>query len=461
MIDIQDTRSIIIVLGCLINKPSLLIESGIQLSTKDFPKRFHKIIFSTIKSLYNSEIQHIDNVAIDSYIAQYPEQYKIFEDENGLEWVEKAVELTNIDMFDYHAERVKKFTLLRNLKDNGFDIGKIYNEEDEEKLKLFDKMSINDIINFYNKLILDIESDIIQLNSSSHIGQGLKELKEELSTTPTMGLNTGINALNYYTYGLRKKYYLFSAKTGEGKTRIQAYLALQIGYYQKIPCLFITTEVEKDEVQTMMLSHIAKIPERKILLNDLTPKERERLDKAIEELEQSCIEVLFMPDFNLEAVEHTIKRYILSKKIEYVFFDYIKESMSMIEGINKKVGKVDGWKALNLFSERLKELSQKYGVGIISATQLARDGYTSGSSAIPNAVDVWAKLRIVSTEEQQKLNLETFDSNTEIMAIDIEKNRRGMKDFSIYLEANLGQLSFEEIQVMKGGNIISVPNVSF
>jgi hypothetical protein len=36
-----------------------------------------------------------------------------------------------------------------------------------------------------------------------------------------------------------------------------------------------------------------------------------------------------------------------------------------------------------------------------------------------------------------------------------------MSDFTLYLRSNLGKLFYEEVAVVKGGNIIKVPPVNF
>lgn len=458
---LYDSRSTLMVLGNLMLNPDLLISNNIEITNEDFPERFHKFIFSSIKKLYTTGVKEITPMDIDGFLANYKAQYKCFEDNNGLEWLEQAIELCDKNNYEYHLLRIKKYTILRKLQADNFNINEIYDEDNEEIIKQFNDMTLEEIINHYNKKLIEIERDISKIENGTHVSYEIDELLDELKKHPTMGLDCGINSLNYYIYGLRKKYYLISAKTGEGKTRLQAYFALQVGYYQKIPCLFISTEVPLDEIQTLFISCIAKVDERKILLNDLTNKERARINYAKEELKKSKIDVVYMPDFTLETIEHTIKRYILTKQISYCFFDYIKESITMIEGMTKRVGKIDGWKALNLFSEKLKVLCEKYKIGIVSATQLSKDGFTSGSGAIPNAVDVWLKLKFVNSEEKQKYDLMDFGKETEILCLNIEKNRRGMKDFQVYLECNLGQLKFEEILAIKGDIKINVPIVKF
>jgi len=314
------------------------------------------------------------------------------------------------------------------------------------------------MVNHYSKKLVNIEADYLQVKEGMHISYMIDELMKELENKPIMGFDCGINTLNYYLFGLRKKYYLISASTGLGKTRLQAFFSLYLGYYLQIPNVFISTELTVDEIQTMMIAYLADIPERDILLGKLTYEQKQRRDIATKKIKDSLIDIVYVPDFTLEKIENIIKRYILNKDVEYVFFDYIKESISMIEEMTKKVGKVDGWKALNLFSERLKMMVEKYGVGIMTATQLNKDGDTSGSAAIPNAVDVWMKLRNPTSDEYTKheLALEIRHTDDRIMALDIKKNRKGMNDFTIFMVTDMGKLSYREFLVVKNDMRLTV-----
>lgn len=458
---LQDTRSIMNVLGALLKKPDLLIESKIELEPNDFPVYFHKLTFGAIKKLYNTGTRNIDPSDVDTFLSNYKKQYKIFEKNNGLEYLYNAQDLCNIELFDYHVERIKKFSLLRNLQEKKFYIKNIYDESNEKIMQEFDEMSLADIISYYDKNLIEIQSCFMGVEEGSHIAEGADELIQELEQSPEMGYDCGINALNYFIYGLRKKYYLLTANSGAGKSRGQAYFSLYLGYYLQIENLFISTEMKRDEIQTMMIAHLANVNERKILTGDTTDKEKKRIRKATKEFKKAKIHIVYMPDFTLEKIEYLMKKYIILKKVKFIFFDYIKEAISMLENINKKIGQIEGWKALNLFSERLKMLVEKYNIGIMSATQVGTEGNTAGSKAIPNSVDVWLKLRDLTDDEFEQFGFTNITDGMRLMAIDGVKNRRGEKDFLIILETDLGRLLYKEQIVVQNGQTVTIPKIKF
>lgn len=143
------------------------------------------------------------------------------------------------------------------------------------------------------------------------------------------------------------------------------------------PVLFITTEQEEDEIQTMMLAFLSAVDEEHILTGSYDEGEKERVLKAARLLERSEIHIKKLPDFSLQDVENCIKYGIREWDARYVFFDYMHSSMKILSEIGSRSG-VKGLREDNvlfLMSVKLKDICNEYGVFIMSATQL-NAGYT-------------------------------------------------------------------------------------
>lgn len=340
----NDKRSQLQVIGCILKKPDLLDEVALQLTKDDFPETFHKIVFASINNLYIEGVKNLDYIAIDNFLSQYPQQYIVFNDNNGIEYLEKAMELSSLDNFDYNYKRLKKLTILREYSERGMDVSYIYDEsvispkKAEEMQENFDKMSIQDVIDEIDKRFLSIKEKFLATsgNYGSHGGYKLRELKEKLKETPELGVPLTSSIMTTIARGARmKKLYLRSAPTGVGKTRLTLADATNIavdtiwdtkqkswvtnGYSE--PALFITTELEIDEVQTPMLAFVSAVEEEKILNGDYTPEEEKRIDTAIEIIERSPIYIEHLPNFDIAEVERTVQRHVLNNKVRYVFFD--------------------------------------------------------------------------------------------------------------------------------------------
>jgi replicative DNA helicase len=222
-----DKRSIFGVLGCLLKQPSLLDDSArYKLEKDDFPEQFHTIIFAAISNLYNDGISSIDYLIVDNYLSKYTLQYKIFIENNGIEYLQKAAATAKIENFDYMYNRVKKFSLLREYAKRGIDISCIYDENitdltrQEKMQEQFDNYTIEDIAEIIDGKIIEIKSKFLinQSHHGIHASENILELKEELKKTPEIGLPMRGDIMNLITRGARlRKLYMRSLPTSVGK----------------------------------------------------------------------------------------------------------------------------------------------------------------------------------------------------------------------------------------------------
>ena len=138
------------------------------------------------------------------------------------------------------------------------------------------------------------------------------------------------------------------------------------------PVLYITTEQEKEEVQTMMLAFLACVNEDHILNGKYEGDEEDRVREAAKILSESPLYIEELPDFSLQDIEDTIKKNIRDKNVNYIFMDYIHTSIKILEEITRKSGgvKLREDNILFMLSIRLKDICNQYGVFIMSATQL-------------------------------------------------------------------------------------------
>ena len=220
-----DYRAISQCLGAIIDDPSLLDEYPFE--KEDFVDQFHTLIFSAVSNLYNLGTNIIDIFSIDSYLSGFSEQYKIFNDSNGLSYVTDVSELYEKENFLYYFERMKKFSLLRYWQSRGFDTKRIYNpsivdtKQQEEQRNKLDNLTVADMIDAMDEAMVN-EPKIRLISSTNHKGQlagkGLKELKESFKETPDYGLPLQSPIMSTISRGCRLgKFYLRSSNSGGGK----------------------------------------------------------------------------------------------------------------------------------------------------------------------------------------------------------------------------------------------------
>lgn len=222
------TRTIFSALGCLINDPMLLEESKIKLTREDFYAKdepiFHVMIFAAINNLYNKGATKMQPADIDEYLSEFKDKYKVFTDNDGLQWCYQAVEYSNPENYSYYAEKIKKFSLLRQLHEDGISLAGIYDMNvdgvDEETQAQFDELTVDDIISKVQNKVHGIATayQVGYDRASSKAGDNGLELLNQFKETPMYGHATQGELQNTIFRGaLPKTSLLRSALTNTGK----------------------------------------------------------------------------------------------------------------------------------------------------------------------------------------------------------------------------------------------------
>jgi replicative DNA helicase len=220
----------------------------------------------------------------------------------------------------------------------------------------------------------------------------------------------------------------------------------------KEPTLYIATEQEKSEIQTMMLAFLSGVNEEHILNGQYVADEEDRVRKAATILSEAPLYIEELPDFSLKDIEDKIKKNIRDHNVKYVFHDYIHTSLKILEEITRRSGgvKLREDNILFMLSIRLKDICNQYGIFIMSATQLNGDYQTSetpdqnllrGAKSIADKIDYGSILLGVKDEDLVKLDkiLATNVFERPTIKISVYKNRRGRyKGIYLWCKADLG-----------------------
>lgn len=388
------------VLAGLIKDPLLFANNKYRFDINDFQEQFHRIVYGAVDYLAHSGMEKIDYIDIDKFLQPYESQYKVFCDNRGIEYIQKILEMYDPKKFDYYYNTLKKYSLLVLLNSQGIDTSDLYdssivNPDEQQKMQeRFDKMSVNDIITSEEvkvaeaKKLFGSSSDLVEGSA----GDSLRELKEELKKTPVMGMPLMSPILTTLYRGQRFGCLnMTSAPSGIGKTRIAVGEACHLAIPEYYDCdkkqwistgleesvLLIETELELQEVQTMMMAHVSGIQESRILDGNYSKEEEQRLDKAIDLIEASKSRFFFVSitNFDSDDVINTIKSYYMTRHVNYVFFDYLSENIKMLaEGTRKT--KVQGLRTDQILlqaSTALKDCAKQLNIYIWTATQLSGD----------------------------------------------------------------------------------------
>ena len=338
-----DVTAIMQIIGCVFNNPSLLdLTEKYNIIEEDFPSDFHKVAYGAIYKLHELGVKDITLENISDFLSARPKSEAIFKQQKGEEWLLKVADNSLPNSFDYYYMRLKKMTLLRAYDNYGVDVSDIYDPDnilDVKKKQLQEDMLDNSTLEqIAAKVEGKIESIRMQyvddsFGEAAQAGEGIDELIDKFKDHPEVGVPLYGPLINTVTRGARlKKFYLRSAATGVGKTRSMiadaCYIACDRIYDtnfgwlscgQGEPTLYITTEQELEEVQTMMLAFISAVNEEHILNGEYMAGEEERVREAAKILAAAPLYVEELPDFSLKDVEDKIKKNLRDHDVKYVF----------------------------------------------------------------------------------------------------------------------------------------------
>ena len=492
---LSDTMAYRQVIGCLMLNPLLFLEYP-EINPLDFDIKVIRVCFINIKQLYEQGAKTLTPIEVDQEIANHPNSKLIYDKDGGLEFLNTAYEFAEPNNFNLYYNRLKKYSLLRRLKKEKYDISDFYldDKDIDDPIKAtqiqeyFENSTLEDILNNVEGKYNIIRNEYLQGGrKKGDPAEGIYQLIEELQKSPNIGPSLEGKIFSNACRGARQGcFFLKSASTNAGKTRTSVYDACRLAYpirwsheqeafIEEVEAtgefrkprkvLFIVTEMDKEELQTIMLSYLSGVDEQHILTAQYDWDELTRVKYAASIMEKYrgyfIIEEISEP--NLTNVEATIKKYATVDEIKYCFFDYIHTTASMVEQFAKN--NLGEHTILMMMANQLKQLAKDYNIFIFSATQvnasaMSDDGEFKnetcirGSKSVADKADMgyvmtrvnekfWnsllPNLRIAVRDGKLDPRVLSDDKYKPTHIIDIYKMRRGRyRNVRIWINLHLG-----------------------
>ena len=388
-----DKKCVQQILGCLLKHPQYLSEvDKYRLTLSDFPGRFEKYIFGAIQGLYYGGAQKISAFDVENYLSSNDVYLKIFNNENGVEYLQDVEEYSNTENFPYYYNKLKKLNLLNDFKKQGFDISDFYVEDllDPRSLEInqgFEELSLQDIVAGMKKKILRLEADYVKSEEvqSWNVADEIDELVDSFGDTSAIGLPIQGKILNKVINGAELgALTIRSAPSGVGKTRHAVGDACtlaypirynsvtsdweQVGSNQKV--LFVITEQHKSQILKMIIAYLSDINESKFKFAYFTEEEKIRIEQAkkiMKEYRDNFI-LIRIPNPTIDLVKTMVREACITNDIGYVFYDYIFIGPALLNefrGFN-----IRNDEALLMFATALKDLAVELNVSVFTSTQV-------------------------------------------------------------------------------------------
>ena len=470
---LSDKNAVLQVIGSLMKKPSLLSEKDkYNLQPSDFESRFERYIFIAILNSYTNGAQSLSEIDIDNYLMEHKDQYLLFQQNNGISYLQDALDMSTPENFEYYYNRIKKFNCLKDLKKSGFDISEFYeeNELNPKQFEInqrFETLKPKDIFDGLKRKIYKVEGEYTEGDASitTDISDGIDELLEKLKNSPDAGARFQGKYFNTVTRGARKgKYYIVSFPSGGGKTRLllgeACYLAFPMRFSWETmewkitgnaeKTLFIATEQAKEEIQTMVVAYLTGINEDVILYGHFTKEQQTIIDQAKEVIKKykNNLMIVQIPMPSVEIVKSVIRQNCIVNDTKNVFFDYIFSNPALLNEFRDLRIREDV--ALLMLSTALKDLAVEQDVFMMSATQLNSSQDTNekgiknqnsirGSKSIVDKADIAMIGGLVPDDQRDQIAPYVAKYGMPTQVYDVYKVRRGKwTNLKIWSNVDLG-----------------------
>lgn len=469
------------VLGSLLQEPQLLGKvDRYNLTIMDFSTRFEKYIFSAITNLYHRGVVNIQPIDIANYLENDAVGKKVFEQNQGIEYLQDIIEFSSSENFSYYYEKLKKINLIRDLRKQGFDTSEIFcedltNLQAENINAKFEQYSTADICNVVKSKLLQLESayaktsELVEEKASHNIRDFIKELNDNIEIGAPL---QGKMYSKIFSGAQKQALTIRSGCSGLGKTRQAVgdacFLAYPIRYnslYHKWEqtgscekVLFIMTEQTIPQIKKMILAYLTDINESRFKLGNFSEEEEEILEQAaliMEKYEDNLI-LVKMPNPTIEIVKTVVRENCLTKNIGYVFYDYVFIGPALLEQFRGFSLRND--EVLLMFTTALKDLAVELNVAMFTSTQvnasaddnknIRNEASLAGGRATINKADNGAIMARPTTEELEILESITSTYGIPNCVTDIFKCRSGeWTQVRVWSQVDLGRLKKRDLFV--------------
>ena len=229
----------------------------------------------------------------------------------------------------------------------------------------------NILINFETKLfnlVTEIKTQKL-FSSGELLNYVFRELKEKSLNPMLAGLSSGFYDLDLLTQGFQKSdLIIIAGRPSMGKTALGLNIALNIIKESKLPILFFSLEMSKEQIMYRLLSIETNINQTRLKNGKLYQDDWVKLNKIIKIMSKIPFFIDDTSDLSIQDIQSKIKTILFEQgQIDLVIIDYLQLMQ------NPKIKMENRVQELSLITRALKNLARQFNIPIIALSQLSRN----------------------------------------------------------------------------------------
>ena len=347
------------ILSCLLID-SEAIEITIKTISPDvFYFKNHQEIYRSITFMYKNNIP-IDILTLVTFLQDNGLLQKI----GGVTvLIELISQIPNLVYLEDYLRLVKDKYIRRSLIKLGYEtINSSY----------ITSISLENILNdLENKLFnLTNEIKIQKLSSSAELVNNIFfELKTKSLNPKLSGVTSGFYDLDSLTQGFQKSdLIIIAGRPSMGKTALSLNIASNLIKNSKLPVLFFSLEMSKEQIMYRLLSMETNINQMRLKSGKLYQNDWMKLNKMIKIISKFPLFIDDTFDLSIQDIKSKIKTILFEQnKLGLVIIDYIQLMQ------NTKLKNENRVQELSQITRSLKTIAREFDIPIIGLSQLSRN----------------------------------------------------------------------------------------
>ena len=347
------------VLNCLLINIESVELTFQTLPVEAFYFKNHQEIYKAIIFMYKNELT-IDILTLITFL----QDNGLLEKIGGIKvLIELINQVPNLVYLEEYLRLIKDKFFRRKLIKLGYEIinsGYITN------------LSLENIINDFENQLFNLVTEIKTqklFSSAELLNNVFSELKEK-SLNPTLaGLSSGFHDLDLLTQGFQKSdLIIIAGRPSMGKTALGLNIALNIIKESKLPILFFSLEMSKEQIMYRLLSIETNISQTRLKSGKLYQDDWIKLNKIIKIMSKIPFFIDDTPNLSIQDIQAKIKTILFEQgQIDLVIIDYLQLMQSPKSKMENRV------QELSLITRALKNLARQFNIPIIALSQLSRN----------------------------------------------------------------------------------------
>ena len=347
------------ILSCLIINPESIEFAIKTLPIKAFYFKNHEQIYKAIIFMYKYQL-FIDIFSLTSFL----QENALLEEIGGIGvLLELMNEIPNLLDLEKYIQLIKDKFLRRSLIKFGYktiNISYITNIPLEQTLEQLE----NELLNLTTQTVKNVVP-----NSTELLNEIFFKLKDRFLNPTFPGLPSGFSNLDLLTQGFQKsELIVLAARPSMGKTALSLNIALNAIKVSKLPVIFFSLEMSKEQIMYRLLSSETGIPQNRLKHGKLYKNDWVKFNKATKFFSKLPFFIDDSPNLSIQEIRSKIKQIVIEQnQMGLVIIDYLQLIQNLTVNNENRV------QELSVITRSLKSLAREFNVPIIALSQLSRN----------------------------------------------------------------------------------------